>query len=76
MMLHYLSSSFVLVSFAGGGTLGAPSQENVPQPQRMNQALQGIHGPRSVDQELDHLTKDLEFTANQRPDETAARGAR
>ena len=65
-MLHSLSNSFVLVSFATGGTLGAPSHENVTQPQRMNQALQGIHGPRSIDQELDHLTKDLELTANQR----------
>jgi Spy/CpxP family protein refolding chaperone len=27
---------------------------------------QGIHGPRSMDQELDHLTKDLELTAAQR----------
>src|SRR5437879_1454307 len=26
----------------------------------------GIHGPRSIDQELDHLTKDLELTTNQR----------
>ena len=25
-----------------------------------------IHGPRSMDQELDHLTKDLELTPNQR----------
>jgi periplasmic protein CpxP/Spy len=40
------------------------AQENVPQPQ--GQARQGIHGPRSIDQELDHLTKDLELTPNQR----------
>jgi len=44
----------------------AMAQENAPQPQRPNQARQGIHGPRSIDQELDHLTKDLELTANQR----------
>jgi hypothetical protein len=25
-----------------------------------------IHGPRSIEQELDHLTKDLELTPNQR----------
>lgn len=25
-----------------------------------------MHAPRSIDQELDHLTKDLELTANQR----------
>jgi hypothetical protein len=29
------------------------------------QERQAIHGPRSIDQELDHLTKDLELTANQ-----------
>ena len=40
------------------GTAGiAMAQEN---------ARQGIHGPRSMDQELDHLTKELELTANQR----------
>jgi hypothetical protein len=26
----------------------------------------GIYGPRSIDQDLDHLTKDLELTADQR----------
>jgi Spy/CpxP family protein refolding chaperone len=40
----------------------AIAQQNSGQPQ----APQGIHGPRSIDQELDHLTKDLELTANQR----------
>ena len=39
------------------------SQEHAPQPPGPEQA---IHGPRSIDQELDHLTKDLELTANQR----------
>jgi Spy/CpxP family protein refolding chaperone len=29
-------------------------------------ARQGIHGPRSMDQELDHLTKELELTPDQR----------
>jgi Spy/CpxP family protein refolding chaperone len=49
------------------GTTGlAIAQENTPQPQGPNQARPGIHGPRSIDQELDHLTKDLELTANQR----------
>ncbi len=43
----------------------AMAQENAPQPQGPNQARQGIHGPRSIDQELDHLTKDLELTPNQ-----------
>ncbi len=44
----------------------ALAQENAPQPQGPNQARPGIHGPRSIDQELDHLTKDLEITPNQR----------
>jgi Spy/CpxP family protein refolding chaperone len=42
------------------------AQEKAPQAQGANQARQGIHGPRSIDQELDHLTKDLELTPNQR----------
>jgi periplasmic protein CpxP/Spy len=42
------------------------AQENAPHPQGPNQARRGIHGPRSIDQELDHLTKDLELTPNQR----------
>jgi len=44
----------------------AIAQEHAPQPQGPNQTLQGIHGPRSIDQELDHLTTDLELSANQR----------
>jgi periplasmic protein CpxP/Spy len=49
-----------------GMTGTAMAQENAQQPQGPNQARQGIHGSRSMDQELDHLTKDLELTANQR----------
>jgi Spy/CpxP family protein refolding chaperone len=44
----------------------AMAQEHAPQPQGPNQARPGIHGPRSIDQELDHLTNDLELTPNQR----------
>jgi Spy/CpxP family protein refolding chaperone len=44
----------------------AMAQENAPQPQGPNQARQGIHGPRSIDQELDYLTRDLELTPIQR----------
>ena len=44
----------------------AMAQEKAPQPQGPNQSRPGIHGPRSIDQELDHLTKDLELTPNQR----------
>jgi hypothetical protein len=40
----------------------AIAQQNTAQPP----APQGIQGPRSIDQELDHLTEDLELTANQR----------
>jgi protein CpxP len=44
----------------------AMAQENAPQSKGPNQARPGIHGPRSIDQELDHLTKELELTTNQR----------
>jgi Spy/CpxP family protein refolding chaperone len=43
----------------------AVAQESVAPTPRANQELQGSHGPRSIDQELDHLTKELELTANQ-----------
>jgi Spy/CpxP family protein refolding chaperone len=51
--------------FALGMTGIAIAQDNAPKPQGPNQA-RGIHGPRSIDQELDHLTKDLKLTPNQR----------
>jgi Spy/CpxP family protein refolding chaperone len=44
----------------------AMAQGQAPQPQGPNQARPAIHGPRSIDQELDHLTKDLELTPTQR----------
>jgi hypothetical protein len=43
----------------------AMAQENARQRQAPNQAP-GIHGTRSIDQELVHLTKDLELTPDQR----------
>jgi Spy/CpxP family protein refolding chaperone len=46
------------------GIAMAPGQAS--QPQGPNQARPAIHCPRSIDQELDHLTKDLELTPNQR----------
>jgi periplasmic protein CpxP/Spy len=52
--------------FALGMTGIALAQENAPQSQRPNQGRPVIHGSRSIDEELDHLTKDLELTANQR----------
>jgi Spy/CpxP family protein refolding chaperone len=44
----------------------AMAQQPAPQPQGPNQARPAIHGPRLIDQELDHLTKDLKLTPNQR----------
>jgi Spy/CpxP family protein refolding chaperone len=62
--------AFVAVGLTGMLALGiagiALAQENASQPQEPNQAGPVIHGPRSIDQELDHLTKDLELTPNQR----------
>jgi len=62
--------AFFAVGLTGTLALGLAgitmAQEKAPHPQRPNQAHQGIHGPRSIDQELDHLTKDLELTPNQR----------
>ena len=52
--------------FALGMTGITMAQENAPQPRGPDQARPGIHGPRSIDQELDHLTKDLKLTPNQR----------
>lgn len=42
------------------------AQENAPQQQIPGQELQRVHGPRSIDQELEHLTKDLQLTPQQR----------
>jgi Spy/CpxP family protein refolding chaperone len=62
--------TFFTVGLTGMLALGmtgfAMAQENAPHAQQPDPAGQGIHGPRSIDQELDHLTKDLELTANQR----------
>jgi len=62
--------TYITVGLAGMLALGmagiAMAQEKAPRPQGSNQSVQGIHGPRSIDQELDHLTKDLELTPNQR----------
>jgi protein CpxP len=60
--------SFFTVGLTGILALGmivgiAMGQENASQPQGGNQ---GIHAARAIDQELDHLTRDLELTPNQR----------
>jgi hypothetical protein len=51
-----------LVSFALGGILmlGAFGGNNTALAQNP-----GLHGPRTIDQELDHLTKELELTPEQ-----------
>ena len=49
-----------------GMTCIAMAQENAPPSRGPNQARPEIQGPRSMDQELDHLTQDLELTPNQR----------
>ena len=62
--------TFFTIGLTGMLALGmtgiAMAQENAPQPHGPNQGRPGIHAPRSIDQELDHLTKDLELTPNQR----------
>src|ERR1035438_22930 len=62
--------TFFTVGLTGMLALGmtgiAMAQGQTPQPQGPNQARPLIHGPRSIGQEIDHLTKDLELTTNQR----------
>ena len=43
----------------------AVAQDGAVQSPPARQELQAIHTPRSIDQELDHLTKDLELTPAQ-----------
>jgi Spy/CpxP family protein refolding chaperone len=45
---------------------GAVAQEPVPQSGRTGRTPRAMQGPRSIDQELDHLTKELELTPAQR----------
>jgi Spy/CpxP family protein refolding chaperone len=65
----YLMRSFFAIGLTAMLTAGIAGlvigQENAPQLKGPNQAFPGIHGPRSMDQELDHLTKDLELTSSQ-----------
>jgi Spy/CpxP family protein refolding chaperone len=48
-----------------GVLCSAVAQENAAQRTPARQQLQQIHTPQSIDQELAHLTKDLELTAEQ-----------
>lgn len=45
-------------------TLGLTQQE-APHQQATSQAIQAVHGPRTIDQELQHLTTDLQLTPTQ-----------
>jgi len=47
-------------------TLGLTGIAIAQQPAEPNQARPAIHGPQSIDQELDHLTKDLQLALSQR----------
>jgi Spy/CpxP family protein refolding chaperone len=62
--------TFFIVGITGMLALGIAgtgmAQTNAQQTQEPDHARQAVHGPRSIDQELDHLTKDLELTPEQR----------
>ena len=47
-----------------GMARSVPAQDNGEQQPPARQELQHIHTPQSIDQELAHLTKDLELTRN------------
>jgi periplasmic protein CpxP/Spy len=53
------------VMFLLGITTTAAAQDNGAQEPSARQQLQHIHTPQSIDQELAHLTKDLELTSKQ-----------
>ena len=63
-MLRYFIIPFVLASFSPGDILRAATEPHaVPAPPA--NAI-SVPGPRSIDQELDRLTKELELTQSQR----------
>jgi Spy/CpxP family protein refolding chaperone len=64
-MRTFLTLAFNCV-LALGITGVAMAQDNASRPQGATQELQKIHTARSMDEELDHLTKDLELTPEQR----------
>jgi Spy/CpxP family protein refolding chaperone len=64
-MKTFLTLAFNCV-LALGITGVAMAQDNTLRPQTAREELQRIHGPQSIDQELDRLTKDLELTPKQR----------
>ena len=64
-MKTFLTLAFNCV-LALGITGVVMAQDNAGRPQTAREELQRIHVPRSIDQELDRLTKDLELTPKQR----------
>jgi DNA anti-recombination protein RmuC len=48
------------------GVTSTAIAQDAAQPPSARQELQAIHGPHSIDQELDRLTKDLELTPKQK----------
>ena len=64
-MKTFLTLAFNCV-LALGITGVAMARDNTLRPQTAKEELQRIHGPHSIDQELDRLTKDLELTPKQR----------
>jgi ribosome recycling factor len=59
------SGVMLMVGIAGPGVAQAVAQDNGAQQPSARQQLQHIHTPQSIDQELAHLTKDLELTPGQ-----------
>jgi ribosome recycling factor len=55
----------LMLGIAGPGVTQAVAQDNGAQQPSARQQLQRINTPQSIDQELAHLTKDLELTPEQ-----------
>jgi hypothetical protein len=62
--------TILILALSGTLTLGVTGivtgQDDGAQPLTAQQELQRIHSPRSIDEELDRLTKDLELTQEQK----------
>jgi phosphoribosyl-dephospho-CoA transferase len=64
MPIRLLMIVFVIMFMLG--TVGSvKAQDNGSSQPSASEQLQHIHSPQSIDQELDHLTKDLELTSEQ-----------
>jgi ribosome recycling factor len=59
------SGAMLMLGIAGPGVTQAVAQDNGAQQPSARQQLQRINTPQSIDQELAHLTKDLELTPEQ-----------